>query len=171
MGRVVCQLLTLLLTNAELTGCRKLLRELSAVEAPIKTLSVCVRDAKTCLAGCQCLADIAHEEAPRGSSVHADVVRLKGMPTILFVLVAHAKEPAVCGVAFAAIGSCAMNKVCAESIGKRGVEAVVKALETNRSDAECRREGLSCLEILFKMSPKHKTVYLTTRINAVRNLS
>ncbi|PFH35916.1 hypothetical protein BESB_055670 [Besnoitia besnoiti] len=132
---------------SELGEVRQRLIELDAVEALIKSITGCNADLQACQLGCRAVSRLLYQQ-PESSRIYADLVRLRVMTALLFVLLKHHKSADYCRDALCCIANCASYQPCAEAVMERGMNVISKAMDANITDIEVVAQGCRCLGLL-----------------------
>eukprot|EP00921_Rhytidocystis_pertsovi_P007702 GHVQ01012755.1.p1 GENE.GHVQ01012755.1~~GHVQ01012755.1.p1 ORF type:complete len:126 (+),score=20.90 GHVQ01012755.1:419-796(+) len=123
---------------------------MGAVEVPLKSISVCVKDIPVCSIACRCISGLVEAEPPPRSVVLADIAKHKGMACMLLLLIKHPAEARFLTTVMKALADCSLHKGCAQSVGKRGVEVITKLIDKHKDNQRLVFEAQRCLDNLTR---------------------
>ncbi|OEH79632.1 hypothetical protein cyc_04244 [Cyclospora cayetanensis] len=108
-----------------LADARRRAVELGVIEAIVKSMTACSTDPLMCAFGCRAISRLVYKE-PDDSKIYTELLKMRAMTTLLFVMFKHGKEPCLAEDALRCIANCASNERCAAAILERGVNVICK---------------------------------------------
>ncbi|XP_026194495.1 uncharacterized protein LOC34620800 [Cyclospora cayetanensis] len=130
-----------------LADARRRAVELGVIEAIVKSMTACSTDPLMCAFGCRAISRLVYKE-PDDSKIYTELLKMRAMTTLLFVMFKHGKEPCLAEDALRCIANCASNERCAAAILERGVNVICKVVSEHSDNMEVVAQGCRCLWLL-----------------------